>query len=807
MIATNKDALQFYKNFGVQEIKQINSGKGQYVGTCPFCGKDRHFYFNDSGQYDCKKCHATGNAIKYLKIRHDKHGREINEILSIYGLNYTTYQKLFTSQTKTIGKSNKNIEEIYKNCLELIREKPEKLQELVQLRKYQNIAGAIRLMQKYKICCDHLENFIIPFFNFDGSIRGLERYNPKGVIKSIFSNKIERYMGKNGKPEKAMLMRGSNTGLFGYQEAYNNKEIKTIIVCESALKALHMQLQGFDGKNSIGVNNEKVLAVGVVGTGHLPKDQVEFFRGRDVEFCYDDDLSNDNPGQRGVLVDAKKIVGAAKSIFNINPESFPLSDKLKNKYNKIDIADDFWVEGGNLQEFLQSRDIHKKEIEFSQKVQIGKAENEGFNPIREAEIFKHGRHLIFLHEQLLMYQDGWYQPFCDRYYLNLLERQLENNFKGRRHLAKEVLEIVKDSLYRKDQIVNVNPKLINIKNGLLDVETFELLPHTPELIYTYQINANYNPSATCPNFEQFLKEILVKEDTLEPDYQLIRLIQQFMGYCLYLKIPFHECVMFYGSGRNGKSTLVFVVSELFKKLTSQVHFEDIGEDRFATSDMAGKLVNISAEFSANAKLSDGHIKGIISGDEQRAQRKHQPAFDFRPFAKHIITTNNLPRSKDKSLGFFSRFMIIPFHRIFLKEKEIKTLSADEPKDNYAVRDAYLEEKLKNELDGILIWTIYGLKDLLKSGGFCHSDQVQKFREIFKVRCASVESFMDEKVDTSDSSKKVEFQALYRAYISYCKEYKIPPETNKGFSPLLRNLGYEIDAGGKNIKYVLGVVLK
>ncbi len=430
-----------------------------------------------------------------------------------------------------------------------------------------------------------------------------------------------------------------------------------------------------------------------------------------------------------------------------------------------------------------------------------------YEPRTEAKIFKAGLHLIFYGEQILLYYDGWYRPFNERFFLKLIGEQIHEPFQGSRTKTKEILEVLKDILHNEDQQINTEPNLINVKNGLLDINTFKLLPHTPDKLFVYQINAKYDPNAKCERFEKFLEEILVTEKQLSPDKELIRLVQQFVGYCLYMELPLHECLMLYGDGRNGKSVLVFVLNKLFKGLTSQVHFEEIGEDRFATSDLVGKLVNISSEFSSRAKLSDGRIKGILAGDEQRAQRKHQQAFDFRPFAKHIITTNNLPRSKDRSLGFFSRFKIIPFHKTFLKKEDIDKITDKELKKTCSESDPYLEGKLNGELDGILLWAVYGLKDLLNSGSFCHSEQVEKFKKIFKIRCTSVESFVKEKVDDSDSTKKEKLQDLFKAYMKYCKEHHIPPETNRQFIESIKNLGYQIDPGGCNIRYVLSVRIK
>lgn len=42
---------------------------GQYVATCPICGKEDHFYISRSTQlWDCKKCHESGNIYKLLKL-------------------------------------------------------------------------------------------------------------------------------------------------------------------------------------------------------------------------------------------------------------------------------------------------------------------------------------------------------------------------------------------------------------------------------------------------------------------------------------------------------------------------------------------------------------------------------------------------------------------------------------------------------------------------------------------------------------------------------------------------------------------
>lgn len=56
------------------ELKEIlhveqETRSGQYICTCPFCGKEQHFYINKKTQmFDCKKCGEFGNIYKLLRF-------------------------------------------------------------------------------------------------------------------------------------------------------------------------------------------------------------------------------------------------------------------------------------------------------------------------------------------------------------------------------------------------------------------------------------------------------------------------------------------------------------------------------------------------------------------------------------------------------------------------------------------------------------------------------------------------------------------------------------------------------------------
>ena len=63
------------------------------------------------------------------------------------------------------------------------------------------------------------------------------------------------------------------------------------------------------------------------------------------------------------------------------------------------------------------------------------------------------------------------------------------------HLAKEVVQLLIDSSSR--LWAQPPSNILNVKNGLLDIETGKLDPHTPDHLSTVQIPVEYDPSARC----------------------------------------------------------------------------------------------------------------------------------------------------------------------------------------------------------------------------------------------------------------------------------------------------------------------
>lgn len=69
----------------------FESNGEQSIGDCPFCGKEKHFYHNNTTyQWDCKVCKKTGNLYQFIHIWHthcQANGPQIEQIAAMRGIN------------------------------------------------------------------------------------------------------------------------------------------------------------------------------------------------------------------------------------------------------------------------------------------------------------------------------------------------------------------------------------------------------------------------------------------------------------------------------------------------------------------------------------------------------------------------------------------------------------------------------------------------------------------------------------------------------------------------------------------------
>ena len=182
--------------------------------------------------------------------------------------------------------------------------------------------------------------------------------------------------------------------------------------------------------------------------------------------------------------------------------------------------------------------------------------------------------------------------------------------------------------------LNRNPYLFNLPNGTLNLRSGDLIPHDRAHRLTKIANASYTADAKCPQFESFLVRIMDNN----PD--LIDFLQRAIGYSMMALTSEQVFFFCYGTGANGKTTLIEVIAQMFgdyfQKAPSSM-ITQAGRDSDAVpNDLArlpGARFVVAAEVEEGRRMKEARIKDLTGGDTMVARFMRQEFFEFQPTHK------------------------------------------------------------------------------------------------------------------------------------------------------------------------------
>ena len=199
--------------------------------------------------------------------------------------------------------------------------------------------------------------------------------------------------------------------------------------------------------------------------------------------------------------------------------------------------------------------------------------------------------------------------------------------------------------------------ILNLQNGLLDVRTGVLKPHTPDHLSAVQIPVTYDPDATCPAWETFVGETF-PEDATDLAWELAAKLMTSDS-------AGQKATLFVGEGGNGKSTFLAGLNAFIgRSNVSSLSLHRLESDKFAAARLFGKLANICADLPSAHLSGTSIFKAITGGDAITGEYKYLESFDFVPFASLVFSANHPPQSTDGSQAFFDRWDVIPFNQSF-----------------------------------------------------------------------------------------------------------------------------------------------
>lgn len=249
------------------------------------------------------------------------------------------------------------------------------------------------------------------------------------------------------------------------------------------------------------------------------------------------------------------------------------------------------------------------------------------------------------------------------------------------------------------EVFDKDPYLLNCQNGVLNLRTFEFMPHDPDLMLSKIAGVSYDPTARAELFESCV------EDYMQNDHDLVVYLQQVLGYALLGEDVQEKCYFFYGpTSRNGKSTLIETIGTLLTEgeyaaciqaetlarsfRNGSSHSEDVAR-------LAGARFVHANEPAKDMKLDASRLKQFTGRDSVTTRKIFEGSFEFKPAFTLFIACNSRPVIDDDSLFTSGRINVIPFNRHFSEDEQDKRLKA---------------KLLSPEsLSGILNWLLDGLR--------------------------------------------------------------------------------------------------
>lgn len=313
--------------------------------------------------------------------------------------------------------------------------------------------------------------------------------------------------------------------------------------------------------------------------------------------------------------------------------------------------------------------------------------------------------------------------------------------------------------------------LVNARNGTLDLRTGDLREHDREDLITKSVPFDYDPEASAPRFEEFLRQVL-------PDPEVRAFVQRYAGYSLTGSTRERVLAFLHGGGKNGKSTLVEALREAAGEYAQNTTVETILSSRGGSqipNDVAalkGARLVSAAEPEKNRRMAESKVKNLTGSDTVTARFMRGEFFDFKPEFKLWISMNHKPIIVGTDDAIWDRIRLVPFGQRF----------------EGANRDPKLPDKLKQELPGIFAWMVRGALDWQENGLGC-PDAVAAATKEYREEMDSLGDFLEARC-VVEPNATAPAAALYKQYEMWCSDAGEHPDTQRSFGLRLSERGFD-----------------
>ena len=290
---------------------------------------------------------------------------------------------------------------------------------------------------------------------------------------------------------------------------------------------------------------------------------------------------------------------------------------------------------------------------------------------------------------------------------------------------------------------------VYFRNGVYDIAAGTLEPHNPYNLNRATLSFDYEPDATCATWMRFVNA------TWPEGADCVDLLHEWLGYNLVTSYQFQKFLIMIGVGGTGKGTIGRVMRGLVGPLNyAGTSLHALSEDTTLHSLQDKPTIFIgdaeSVETNSRSRCLV-NLKSITGCDELTWNRKFMKAASGTLPGRITMACNGLPRFTDAGGALARRMMILPFNHSVEKH------------------DPKLTEKLMDELPGIALMAIEGLRRLLANKLFTIPEASAKEWEVARDFYTPLHSFVTQAIEVGGYDDAVSSAQIYQRFLMWSSQ--------------------------------------
>ena len=294
---------------------------------------------------------------------------------------------------------------------------------------------------------------------------------------------------------------------------------------------------------------------------------------------------------------------------------------------------------------------------------------------------------------------------------------------------------------------------INLKNGTFKCSNgkIEFSPFSPDDRLIYQLPFEFNPNAKAEKFMCFLEEVI-------PEKEARMVVAEYIAYIFGKHLRWEKCLVLLGSGGNGKSVLIDIVTALLGE-QNVCHFslsKLCEANGYCRAEIGNYLLNTCSEMGS--KNSDPEmVKQLFSNDPVSARSPYGKPITVSGYCRFLFSANFISnKDMEQTNGYFRRFLFLEFNAPIPEWKKNPNLA---------------KEIIEEELSGVFNWVLEGLHRILEPGrqGFTYSKHIDSANKRIERNSNSVALFMSDENLQPSGKKYQDAKTLYSKYKIFCED--------------------------------------